>query len=429
MAQLRVVTSHPAKQAAVYHISEQLAKRRYLAAHLAATYYLPGKYPYRLASYVPGEAARHLRRQFMKRRYEPLPDGLVIDWPWVELAMRALQEMPGLKSLMAYQEPYRAVEAAHDRVAARWIRKHRDLDIVIAYHGSALHTLRATREVGARAVLSVIHPVNSDRIIAEEYKKLGRQEKPPSTAPRLWRELEVADYFLTPSSMTTESLLELGIPAPRIKEIPWGIDVGGPAEPPAPEPANRVRFLFVGKLSVHKGLHILRQAWSSITSPNVSLTIVGRPTRPFEAALMREWMDEKDDRVHVIDEARPDINAVYRQADVFVFPSLVEGFGMVTLEAMASGLPVIVTDGSRAVVRHGLDGFVLRPGDADGVARCMIQLAEQPRLRAELGRNAYIRARQYPWDRFGSELSDWLVSIAVPDGLNSQIATEGESRY
>ena len=106
-----------------------------------------------------------------------------------------------------------------------------------------------------------------------------------------------------------------------------------------------------------------------------------------------------------------DINTAYQNADVFVFPSFVEGFGMVTLEAMAAGLPVIVTDHSKGVVRHGIDGFVLRPGDTKALARCMMQLAEEPGLRAEMSRNACERARQFTWDRFGSEFCAWLNSV------------------
>jgi glycosyltransferase involved in cell wall biosynthesis len=92
---------------------------------------------------------------------------------------------------------------------------------------------------------------------------------------------------------------------------------------------------------------------------------------------------------------------------------------MVTLEAMGSGLPVIVTERSRAVVRHGVDGFVLEPGDVDGLVQCMTRLAADAALRAELGRNAHEQARRYSWDRFGAELSTWLESIGHHSARNT----------
>jgi alpha-maltose-1-phosphate synthase len=413
---LRVVTSHPAKQVAVYDISAQLAARGQLAAHLAATYYVPDRFPYRLAPSIGGDAGRDLTRQLMKRRFRALPDDLVVDWPWVELTTRALQRVPVFNSLLAYREPYRLVEAAHDLHAASWLRRHPDTDVVMPYHGAALRTLRVARAMGIPSVLSVIHPMSSDRIVAEEYQKLGRPERLRPTAKRLWRELELADYCLTPSPMTTRSLLEAGVPPERIKEVLWGVDMNRAAPLSEHEPSSQVRFLFVGKLSVHKGLHVLREAWARITNPNVTLTIVGEPIRPFEAELMREWTARHDPRVRTIPEAKPDIRAVYRQADIFVFPSLVEGFGMVTLEAMGSGLPVIVTEGSKAVVRDGIDGFVLKPGDVDGLVHCMTRLADNAALRTELGRNAHEQARRYSWTRFGDELSEWLRSIGARAG-------------
>ena len=130
-----------------------------------------------------------------------------------------------------------------------------------------------------------------------------------------------------PSPLTTRSLLEVGVPVERIKEILWGVDMNRAAPLSEHKPSSRVRFLFVGKISVHKGVHILREAWSRFKNPNASLTIVGEPIRPFEAELMREWAAQNDPRVRTIPEARPDIRAVYREADVFLFPSLVEGFG------------------------------------------------------------------------------------------------------
>jgi glycosyltransferase involved in cell wall biosynthesis len=107
----------------------------------------------------------------------------------------------------------------------------------------------------------------------------------------------------------------------------------------------------------------------------------------------------------------PDIRVAYRDADVFVFPSLVEGFGMVTMEAMGSGLPVIVTEGSKAVVRDGTDGFVLEPGNVDALVESMTRLAEDASLRNTLGRHARQQAHLYTWDRFGTELTGWFESI------------------
>jgi len=408
---MRIVTSHPAKQVIVYDVCAQLAARGHLAAHLAATYYIPERFPYRLASRVPGARGDGLRRELEKRRGPGIPDGTIVDWPWVELASRALQRLPLFGSLLAYREPYRSVEIAHDIHAARWLKRHPGTDLVMPYHGAALRTLQVARELGVPSVLNVIHPMNSNQIVAEEYRKLGYDQPAPPTPGRLWQEIALADFCLTPCEMTTRSLLEHGVPLTRIKEIPLGVDMMRAALPSEHNPSPKVRFLFIGKLSVHKGIHVLRQAWSRLNHPHVTLTIVGSPIRRFEADLVKEWLAENDPRVRIIPNVGPDIRVAYRDADVFVFPSLVEGFGMVTMEAMGSGLPVIVTEGSKAVVRDGTDGFVLEPGNVDALVESMTRLAEDASLRNTLGRNARQQAHLYTWDRFGTELTGWFESI------------------
>ena len=408
---MRVVTSHPAKQVIVYDVSAQLASRGHLAAHLASTYYVPDRFPYRLTPYLPTDAGRRLTDELAKRRFEALPGSLVVDWPWVELTTRALERLPVLDSLLAFRNPYRIVEFAHDVQAARWLKRNAGIDLVMPYHGAALKTLQAARTLGIPSVLNVIHPMNSSQIVAEEYRKLGSDQPVPPTPKRLWQEIELADYCLTPCEMTTRSLLDHGVPAMRIKEIPLGVDMNRAALPSEHKPSPNVRFLFIGKLSVHKGIHVLRQAWSRMNDPRLTLTIVGSPIRRFEADLMREWLSDHDPRVRVVPNVGADIRVAYRDADVFVFPSLVEGFGMVTMEAMGSGLPVIVTEGSKAVVRDRLDGFVIEPGNVDALVETMTKLAEDAPLRSALGRSAQQQARLYTWDRFGAELTDWFKSI------------------
>lgn len=406
---LKIVTSHPGNQVVTYDIAAQLVDRGCLTRHLAAVYYVPTRSPYNLAAYVPGDTGCHLREQLIKRRTDAVPDALVVDFPGVELATRALAATPGLRSVLRHSG-VRAIDTAHDAFAASWIRRHRGADIVMPSQGSALRTLRAARDVGAHSVLHVTHPLSHNRIVAAEYRKLGGTAPPP-LPPRLYREIETADYLLTASALTTESLLEMGIPERRIKEVPYGIDMTGYDRHEVPRAlANEVRFLFVGKLSIHKGLHVLRDAWSTMAGSGLTLRLVGRPTGALEEEIVSTW---RDDRVHVVPEVAI-ISAEYQSADVFVFPSFVEGFGMVTLEAMASGLPVIVTDHSKGVVRHGVDGFVLRPGDADALAHCMRELAAHPDLRAEMSRNARARASQFTWDRFGSDLCAWLTTVVPP---------------
>jgi glycosyltransferase involved in cell wall biosynthesis len=94
-----------------------------------------------------------------------------------------------------------------------------------------------------------------------------------------------------------------------------------------------------------------------------------------------------------------DIGALYRSADVFIFPSLEEGGPQVTYEACGCALPVITTPmGAGRVVRHGQEGFVLDPLDRSGWIAAIRELAEDPLKRAAMAAAARARADLFTWD-------------------------------
>jgi starch synthase len=404
---LKVVTSHPAKQVVVYSIAAQLHQRQLLANHIASVYYDPTKLRYRVWQSLPRIGPR-IDYQLQKRSSPDLPANLVDDGPWVELVLAALAKAPVARRLLAIRPTYQITNWFHDRRAARWIRRHRSIDAVIAFQGAALNSLIAAKAIGATAVLMAMHPLDHHQIVAQEYARFGRTVS-SKTPARLLKEIAVADHIVSASLSTTEALVSHGVPRGKIKEIPYGIDTDSysSSNPETAVDPDYTRFLFVGKLSVHKGLHVLRDAFQRITNPNIKLTLVGRPVGEVERHILQFW---KDPRVEVVAEV-DSIRTAYARADVFVFPSLVEGFGMVTLEAMASGVPVIVTTRCASVVRDGIDGYVVEPGSADQLVEKMSLLAGAPATRKILGQNALERSREFTWNRFGDIFGDWLLQV------------------
>jgi glycosyltransferase involved in cell wall biosynthesis len=91
-------------------------------------------------------------------------------------------------------------------------------------------------------------------------------------------------------------------------------------------------------------------------------------------------------------------------ADVFVFPSLFEGSAVVTYEALACGLPSVVTPSAGSVVRHGQDGWMVPPADVESLAQGMERLGADPELRAEFAASARRRAEEFGWARHQASL-------------------------
>ena len=195
--------------------------------------------------------------------------------------------------------------------------------------------------------------------------------------------------------------------------IPNGVDVERfhPDREPIPRwrhPA-RVNLLFVGRLDPRKGLHHLLAAMPEVvdrTHGRARLLIVGDSyLRPrFEAqvpaALRRH--------IHFVGHVPVDeLPRWYATGDVFVSPaSSNESFGIVLLEAMASGRPVVATDipGYRSVIQPGENAEAFPPGDVAALARVLVRLVEDPARRAELARRGRARALEFAWPRITDRL-------------------------
>lgn len=149
-------------------------------------------------------------------------------------------------------------------------------------------------------------------------------------------ELEQADLVICNSSFTARTCQILGVEPSRLKVIPFGIDIDAQSSPaPLPMAGRRdhCRFLFVGSGLHRKGLHHLIEAWSQAKLSNSSLTLVCRFIDPQISSHF-----SLDESIRLRSKvSQTELERLYQQADVFVLPSLIEGFGYVFLEALSRG--------------------------------------------------------------------------------------------
>jgi glycosyltransferase involved in cell wall biosynthesis len=190
-------------------------------------------------------------------------------------------------------------------------------------------------------------------------EELSRDEQDPTNLP----ELEIADLVICNSSFTAATCSSLGIHPAKLLVIPYGIDPLPPLAAPSIQPfagdSSLCRFLFVGSGIQRKGLHHLLLAWKQAGLKQSQLTIVSRWIDPE----IRGAIDPGEGVLWLDAVSNPQLDQLYRQSDVFVLPSLIEGFGYVYLEAMArgcfcigtanTGLPDIATPASAAVIPAG----------------------------------------------------------------------------
>ena len=182
-------------------------------------------------------------------------------------------------------------------------------------------------------------------------------------------------------------------------------------------PLKAKRVIAVGRYVYQKGFDLLLQAWAKIEKlfPDWELAIYGMGDRsPYENLARQLGVDMN--RCH-LNGSTQNIRKEYLESSLFVFSSRFEGFGMVLIEAMACGLPVVSFDcpcGPKDIVSHDEDGLLVPSGDIDKLANAMIQLMDSYELRHQMAKNAICSVRRFQID----EIADrW--QLLFEDVLNS----------
>jgi len=285
---------------------------------------------------------------------------------------------------------------------------------VYCYEDSAEATFGRAHKVGAMRIyeLPTLHYRELRRIFESEISKepelgafLQSLREPAWKLERKDRELLSADIIVVPGRFVRQSIERFLKPTARILTAPYGSDLQVPSKNwSSNDQSGPLRLFFAGNLKPSKGVHVLFDALARIRPRDYHLTLAGRWEPGF-----REWVSKK----YSIDYdwlgqlPHDKVYEMCRQAHVFVFPSLAEGFGLVILEAMASGIPVVATDHTAGpeVIADGVDGWIVPAGNASAL-EASLETAMGDRARvAEMGVAARRKAEFWSWGRYRSELS------------------------
>lgn len=202
----------------------------------------------------------------------------------------------------------------------------------------------------------------------------------------------------------------------KFKEVPNGVPT--PSKSPFPKQSDIPRFIFLGTLSNGKGVHVLVQAASTAKIP-WALELAGTEDSPGYMTKTRNEIKRLGltDRVKLLGPiVGYEKTLLFQQADGFVLPSLAEGLPMALLEAMAAGLPVVVTavGAIPEVVREGIEGFLVPPENAIELANALDRLASSNELRERMGKAASIACEEkYGIERMVVALMDIYSTLSV----------------
>jgi len=356
-----------------------------------------------------------MRMLLERRAYPGTPTKLVRCFPWKEM-VRLAAEPTLLKSPLASRERAFSIIGVYwhfDGQVARRLSSLRP-NAVYAYEGGALQTFSEAKRLGITTLYEqpsnywywVRQMLTEEAVRSPEFADLLPNLE-DSTGHLEWKdeELALADYVLVPSQHVRRTLAG----AVLEKKSVWSLTVlprSGNGRGFPSTPLGRCRFFF-GTLAQHKGIGYLLDAVER-TGSQVELTLVGKlfqPNAHEDAACYRwRWFESLPNSA---------VLNMMTEADVIVLLSLAEGCALVVLEALSSGLPVIVTPntGSLEFMRDGWQGFVVPICRSDAIADRLSTHFHDRKVLGAMSRNVQATATEKSGEKYRAIFADTLRAV------------------
>lgn len=192
-----------------------------------------------------------------------------------------------------------------------------------------------------------------------------------------------ATRFIAPSPAIGEALVRNGVPEAKVLSVPHGIPLPAPVPRPVGLEGRPVKFLYVGRISYVKGLHVLLEACRELPHESYELHVVGNAvTNPEERYFQR--LQNHFPEVNVVwhgGKAHEEVPQMLAASDVLVHPAIcLEVFGLTIAEALAVGRPVIASrcGGAEIQIQDGINGLLVPPNNPLALRRALLRLIESP---------------------------------------------------
>lgn len=391
-------------------------ERNALAAYMTTFAYTENSQLARLVRLAPEPMRLKLELELSRRAANALPGRLVETRPFLEM-VRVGAQMAGASAPIV-DRIWDLMCHSLTRAAGQRLKALKG-EAVYAYEYTALEAFEAAEACGAAKVLD-FPSLNS-----RQFEELQRSEKanyPELAGPyetyfnarfesrqaRRDCEMSRADVIITNSSVARRSHIQGGADPEKIFAVPYGapppIDTVLPRDSDGP-----LRVVWAGSFSIRKGAHLYIEAWRKFRGRDAITDVYGAVTLPRRLIVPQPPQLEFHGSI-----PRERLFAAFEQADVMIFPTLSDGFGMVVTEAFARGLPVITTTaaGASDLVRHGENGLIIPPGDVDAITGALDWCLNNREALASMRHAARDTAKNRQWVDYRRDLLK-----AVSEGL------------
>lgn len=411
-----IILSHPTGNQFVRAILAALHKNKLLHAYFTTVGFSEEK---KIPAYLPNR----IQAEWERRRYT-LPASKLKTFPFREAA-RWFSGRLHLNALTKHETGPFCVDAVYrslDRRTASWLNslssnKGDRPQAVYAYEDGALETFQAAKSLGLKRIyeLPIAYWETATKLLQEEADRLPSWKPTlesvhdsPSKFTRKTRELEEADTVICPSRFVYDSLPTFA----KEKKQTLIAEFGSPNINPTlenfrPHPTKgKLRVLFAGSMSQRKGLADLFSAFQLLKRPDIELVVLGTPLCDLD-------FYRKQFPHFQYEPPRPhgEVLKLMSQCHLLALPSIVEGRALVQQEALACGLPLLVTPnaGGEDLIVEEKTGFLVPIRSPDKIAEKLTYLADHRTLLPDMSIAAQATARERSWDSYCSKIVKFLT--------------------
>lgn len=347
-----------------------------------------------------------VRNALRKRRFDGIPVDKMVHYPLLFFLERLCRgPFPKLAEYF--------IRCFDRRVATNL--QHHSHELVISYENANLESFKSAKQLGKVTILDLAQIHHQDIVEYAQWFMSPRalQNEIQRVNPRKAEALQYTDYVLTLSEFAAKSMLQNGWPAERLFTVNLGIDPRQFTPKRQAPRKGKLKLLFVGTMTRRKGLDILFQAMTPLPAEQVELTLIGPMADASD--LLRHHVQR---HTYLPFLHHDDLVQHYQEADVFVFPSLLDSWAQTVLEAMACGTPAIVTEntGAKDAVRQG-GGWLIPANDVGALINAIQYCCDHPEDILAKGQQAHQIAQQYTWERYHDQLATILTEIARRENL------------
>jgi len=408
MNKKKIFVSHSGRQH-VHQLLYGLQQHDFSYHFFTSFWYKPSQFPFTLLSLLPTNLREKIIKQFKKRSFDKLDSANITIFPWFEF-VREIADKIFSYSISEYFLFWR--DRIHDTWAASKLSSN--YSVVVGYEECCLRTFRKAKKLGHTTVLDLaqIHYKEIEAIslqfpvFSEIYTNKNLRTRINNIKAE---ELDLADYIICLSTFAKDSLLKHGIPPSKIQVVNLGFDPEKfiPKNNYNIDSQKKLKLVFAGTLTKRKGLDQLFRLLDDFPI-EIELCIIGA------IADAGEMFNEYKSRIQWYPYLeQQEMNKVFNDSDVFIFPSYLDSWAMVVVEAMACGLPVLVSEntGAKDAV-HESCGEILPVGNYKELKEKIAYIILHKEYITKKGQASVVQVMQYKWQNYYLQIASFFEKLS-----------------